>query len=184
MSLLINETNNRYGKLKVITLTSSDRGGAKWLCQCDCGRFRIVYGKSLRLRTTISCGCLRRYALSKGQAGFNIVFHSMQRSGTSRKKEVALSKRYIKFLHQKPCFYCGVLPHTVQRVCHIDSHGTYIYNGIDRVDNTKGYIEGNVVTCCGACNYAKGSRSIVDFLAWIKQILKHNIRENCNGVSK
>ncbi len=37
------------------------------------------------------------------------------------------------------CFYCGAPP----------------TNGIDRVNNLKGYVEDNVVSCCRMCNNAK-----------------------------
>lgn len=39
-------------------------------------------------------------------------------------------------------------------------------NGIDRSDNTKGYIEGNCVTCCTQCNDTKSDYSPVEFDAW------------------
>lgn len=43
------------------------------------------------------------------------------------------------------CYYC-LLP---LNVCG---------SGLDRIDNTKGYIESNVVSCCGNCNLARGKR--------------------------
>lgn len=34
----------------------------------------------------------------------------------------------------------------------------YFYNGIDRLDNTKGYTPENSVACCKHCNSLKGDR--------------------------
>lgn len=34
--------------------------GKYWLCLCDCGTQKIIYGKSLRYGKTISCGCIRQ----------------------------------------------------------------------------------------------------------------------------
>lgn len=42
----------------------------------------------------------------------------------------------------------------------------FLYNGIDRVDSKKGYVAGNVVTCCRNCNQAKSDKSIDEFEEW------------------
>ena len=47
------------------------------------------------------------------------------------------------------CFYCGSAPLPT--------------NGIDRVDNGRGYEYGNVVTACAECNRAKGTRTREQF---------------------
>lgn len=57
------------------------------------------------------------------------------------------------------CNYCGYTPNwPVSRV------------GIDRVDNTTGYIIENCVSCCEHCNSAKKSRTLEEFIEWIKAI--------------
>lgn len=57
------------------------------------------------------------------------------------------------------CYYCG----------QVGSNSTG-YNGIDRVDNSKGYIEGNVVSCCKQCNRAKGTESAELFRKYIEGV--------------
>ena len=37
-------------------------------------------------------------------------------------------------------------------------------NGIDRVDNKKCYVSGNVVSCCKFCNYAKNMNILEEFM--------------------
>jgi hypothetical protein len=37
-------------------------------------------------------------------------------------------------------------------------------NGLDRIDNTKGYAIDNIVGCCPSCNIMKGTMSVEDFL--------------------
>ena len=60
-----------------------------------------------------------------------------------RKKEWTLSEIEYLDLVSDQCFYCnGPLP---------------IGGGIDRLDNSKGYITGNVVPCCFRCNNLKGA---------------------------
>lgn len=56
-----NETGNRYGRLTVICLDRiEEKGGAFWLCACDCGCMTVVRGNKLRTGRTKSCGCLKR----------------------------------------------------------------------------------------------------------------------------
>lgn len=51
----------RFGKLIVIKRVPKPENlksnGAYWLCQCDCGKEKIIMGKSLRNGKTTSCGC-------------------------------------------------------------------------------------------------------------------------------
>lgn len=57
-------------------------------------------------------------------------------------KEFNLSDVEFKELREKPCYYCGgPLPET----------GI----GLDRIDNAKGYIRGNVLPACGPCNQTR-----------------------------
>lgn len=55
------------------------------------------------------------------------------------------------------CYYCG----EVQEI----KYKTYVYliNGIDRINNSLGYVSGNVRTCCRICNVAKGTMTEQEF---------------------
>jgi len=44
--------------------------------------------------------------------------------------------------------------------------------GIDRVDNTRGYVEDNVVSCCATCNTMKMDMSVSAFVAHCKSIVE------------
>ena len=49
----------RFGRLVAVSATMMG-GRARWLCQCDCGRQKIICGTSLTSGFTQSCGCLQR----------------------------------------------------------------------------------------------------------------------------
>lgn len=53
-------TGMRFGRLQVVARTESNKGRSMWLCQCICGKERVVAQKYLRDGRTRSCGCLRR----------------------------------------------------------------------------------------------------------------------------
>jgi 5-methylcytosine-specific restriction endonuclease McrA len=50
------------------------------------------------------------------------------------------------------CVYCGKYPRNTVRY----KNFTFLYQGIDRMDNRLGYVPGNVVACCAECNSIKG----------------------------
>jgi hypothetical protein len=64
------------------------------------------------------------------------------------------------------CFYCGTPPSNSTT----QWKSTFIYSGLDRVDNTKGYLEGNVVACCWKCNEWKKAMSLNDFILHAQKI--------------
>lgn len=65
MSRFIDITGERYNKLKVISFYDFKNARARWLCQCDCGKQKIVYSSDLRSHNVKSCGCLLHKKISK-----------------------------------------------------------------------------------------------------------------------
>lgn len=64
-----------------------------------------------------------------------------------------------------PCKYCG-------KERSNKYNGLY-YNGIDRIDNEKGYDAINCIPCCFNCNRAKSDRTMGEFIDWIKDVINH-----------
>lgn len=63
ISTLIDETNNKYGWLTVLSYAGgTDGGGAKWNCLCDCGNTVVVRADALRSGHTRSCGCIKSWS--------------------------------------------------------------------------------------------------------------------------
>jgi len=159
-------TGHRFGRLTVIERAGSQNKQPTWLCKCDCGNEVVVLSGNLRRGNTKSCGCLHReiIRLPKGMAAFHKVIYSMKANAKKRGYEWHLTNEQIAQLTKQPCHYCGAEP---SQVCGDEKmYGNYIYNGIDRVDNTKGYTIDNVVPCCGACNRAKDVMTIDEFRLW------------------
>ena len=53
------------------------------------------------------------------------------------------------------------------------AHADFRYNGIDRVDSSKGYLPNNVVACCTTCNRMKLDHSRNEFITHLKSIIAH-----------
>jgi hypothetical protein len=176
---LIDLTKQRFGKLLVLEL--SDRKYSKrsiWKCQCDCGNTVEVGSDNLRRGKQVSCGCFRDKELAKmakeknkkkpGDASFSRLYESYKHGAKVRNYSFDLSKEEFRVITSSQCFYCGIEP--MQEIKSPNKNGEYIYNGIDRVDNSKGYEIGNCVPCCKTCNVAKHAMAQDAFLKWVKRI--------------
>ena len=64
---------------------------------------------------------------------------------------------------KEQCYLCGKLPSQVHK------------NGLDRLDNDKGYSESNVKSCCGNCNMLKINYTYDSFIEKCKLICEKNI---------
>ena len=87
-------------------------------------------------------------------------------------------------MSQQPCFWCGALPNnkctgsgkasTSNGISEswrkIKIENPFIYNGLDRLDNSRDHSEDNIVPCCADCNLARMDRTIEEFKEWIKRI--------------
>ena len=82
-------------------------------------------------------------------------YGAYKRNAIRRHYEWCLSFEEFMFFWQSTCFYCGDPIETI---------------GLDRLDNTKGYIKDNVVSCCPNCNIAKFQMSVADFVTHIRKI--------------
>lgn len=172
-SNFIDLTGMRFGKLTVIRRNYPNGKGWKvmWLCQCDCGEKTIVSRNNVKNGHTQSCGCLK--TLPSGVANMNSIMASYKYEAKKRGYNWNLTKEQFKEITQKDCHYCGGKPSQSCLSKNPQCNGDYFYNGIDRIDNTKGYTIDNVVPCCGICNMAKGKLTQKDFINWIKKVYKY-----------
>ncbi|MCA9368142.1 hypothetical protein KC887_07870 [Candidatus Kaiserbacteria bacterium] len=170
---------DRYGRWEIVKESSkrSSGGIVYWYCRCECGVTRDVSGTSLRNGRSKSCGCLgdEMRRLEYGEASFNKLFKLYKIGAAERGLRFSLTKKQFKELTSSNCFYCGDEP---SRACKNNGkkgrfYGNYIYNGIDRVDNSLGYLPKNCIPCCFECNQAKLTSSQDEFLKRVKKIYEH-----------
>ena len=186
-------TGKKFGKLTVIEFSSWVIAGkdlekkvSSWKCLCDCGNEKIVWGVRLKNGNTKSCGCLKiEQAIKSGKesfkgngvSGFNCLRSKYNKNASKRNLEFSLSNEQLVILFKGNCSYCGNEP--MQQECKGD--GAFIYNGIDRINNTKGYVFDNCASCCKWCNQAKSTLTKEEFLNHIKKIYA-NMKMNENQI--
>jgi hypothetical protein len=154
-------------------------------CSCECGNTVDRFNFSLRNRGIKSCGCLVKNNLEKGRQALikfnklkrvsefhveNYVYKYYKANADRRKISFELSPEDFLPLLYEPCYYCGD-----KQTNEVMRHGDlFKYNGLDRVDNSKGYLKDNVVPCCKTCNKMKNIMNQKDFLGQAKKIASYS----------
>lgn len=161
----------RFGKLTVKNYLGIINHVATWECLCDCGTITICTGNQLRTGRKKSCGCLKSdKALPGTERIFNDIYRSYKKHAFERNLSFDLTPEQFYTLTQGVCAYCGSTPSMIRTIR--DRH--FVYNGVDRVDNSKGYSVENCVSCCEMCNWSKREKSVSEFLDWIKRVYDYN----------
>jgi hypothetical protein len=148
-----------------------------WNCVCKCGNKVIASSRDLKRGHKKSCGCKRkdpRPYLRKPNATFFNLYQAYGKAAKARNIPFKISFQHALALFQLPCFYCKQLPAQLRKGRSVDNKTDKLYNGIDRVNSSKGYIKGNVVAACMSCNYAKRAKTLEAFVEWIDRISLHS----------
>lgn len=158
-----------FGRLSVVGEVSKLRPYGKqgkrrscWQCLCDCGTETWPAARNLLLGATTSCGGHKRKYITPYEKILARKFWSAKNSTilTQRNLDFTLTQQQCVVLFESSCHYCANDP-----LC-----------GIDRVDNSKGYIPENVVPCCTNCNVAKNEMSKNDFIDMCRRVTaKHSV---------
>lgn len=106
----------------------------------------------------------------KGDIGsFNLLLARYRAGAKARGLAFELDRDGFRKLTKSECHYCGAQPG--QAIAGRKGDPTpYVYNGVDRIDSTRGYVHLNTVACCGVCNYMKGDMSYEDFMRHVVRI--------------
>ena len=151
-------TGNKYGRLEVLSLSHVKREKNQsiymWTCKCECGVVKEIRYQSLASGSSKSCGCLRAEVCSstgksnKTHGKRNTKEYKLWDSAKQRarkyNKEFNIELSDIVIPDMCPIF---LMP--------IDKALTKLSNNspsLDRVDNTKGYIKGNVCVISNKAN--------------------------------
>jgi hypothetical protein len=169
--VLTDMTGMTFGSLTVVRRAPKEsRKDPKWECLCACGRTHITRGVSLRKGDTRSCGCVNgsnKYGTAEESNTVRI--YAMYESGARKRgHEWRLTLQQLRDIVASPCIYCGAPPE--ERPSRWKRSPTTRSSGIDRVDNSQGYVIGNVVPCCTWCNMSKRQHSMLDFVTHCRAV--------------
>lgn len=170
----------KFGHLTVVGYNSGVNQKNRWKCQCDCGNYKDMRSDVLLNGVTTSCGCrlYRKGMKSENHnfTGFEEIHGSHISSIRSRarkhKLDFDLSAEYLWNLYlkqNKKCIFTGIdLYFRSCSNCH-DGNAS-----LDRIDSSKGYIEGNVQWVYKDINFMKQAFSSQYFIEMCGLVTKYN----------
>jgi hypothetical protein len=180
-----NIAGQKFGKLTFIRATDQREGGRHimWEAVCDCGTTIITSPRHAKQGRVKSCGCYNR-EINRIKGESNRKFDPAMSSARMIWKRRYHDCDFDTFLNlsQQPCYYCGARPYRTVNIGIRKNYnasvyqlqdGYFTYNGLDRVDSTKGHTVDNVVPCCSICNRMKSNLTIEEFRAHIEQLHTH-----------
>lgn len=166
-----------FHDLTVVELHHQDtRWRRHYLCRCKCGTEKVIQGGLLTSGNTKSCGCLKREkarekCLPHGTAAMRQVIAGYKDKAKKAGIEYKLTVPQFRAIAEGQCFYCGKYGTNTKKSPH--GSGDYSYNGLDKIEPTKGYVLSNVVSACKRCNFAKSNMSQGEFMQWIRTAYNH-----------
>lgn len=183
MPAFIDLTGQTFGRLTVLSRASSTRYGILWTCSCSCGRICEIRGGMLRSRRhpTKSCGCIlhemRKRGLRKPKANgaLTLLFASYKSASKRRRIEFELTLSEFEYIVAQPCYYTGRVPSTAHKTFNGPLR-KIVFNGIDRLDSTRGYVVGNCVPCCWEINRAKNNLDFESFIFLCNEVAEKHRR--------
>lgn len=166
----------RTGFLEVVSRhpINSSVGSATWNCKCDCGNIVRAIGRSLRKGIIKSCGCWKSIRHVEARQRMQLPQHSLLKAAKNRAKNRGME------------FNIDLSDVPVPEICPLlgiplakstDGYASPNSPTIDRIDQDKGYVKGNVWVVSWRANTLKNDASLNELETLVKS-LKHKIEEN------
>lgn len=185
----------RHGTLRIVSAGGGHPNDyVVYSCECDCGaQFQIPENQLILGYARYADGCekckrVRRSLQRRGKPSDTLTLKAHVLEGLYKEYKGGARRRNILWdlgledfsaITKLECHYCGVGPGRVITRCGVE----LLVNGLGRMDNTKGYEQGNVVPCCKACHTAKGTTPYESFLEWVRRIARFQGEVLYYGVS-
>jgi len=100
-------------------------------------------------------------------------YNSYRRNAKKDSRDFTITKNEFKNIVLDKCYYCGVESRDSVKIS-----SRHKINGIDRIDNEKGYTLDNCRTCCWTCNRCKASMTLEEFSTWIFKVYANLSKEH------
>lgn len=170
--------NTKHGKLTIIEILPPKENGTwnhsyRFHCECECGKFRTYPTSYFKRGLSLSCGCDKSfYNKTSGEnnsryKGYKEISGSYWSSICYRVQhecKITIKKIWNLFLKQeRKCALTGL------DIC----FGKNQTASLDRIDSSKGYIEGNVQWVHKTVNRLKNNYNQDEFLSWCKLIIEY-----------
>lgn len=167
--------------------------GVYWMARCDCGNIKEVRGSEAALGKVKSCGNCQYHTEMLSDAAtagaklrgwtkaVKLQHLRYIKSAIKRSIEWRLSPEEFLRITKQNCNYCKDAPRLYEGKFSKKGRTLKTFmNGIDRINSALGYVDGNVVPCCGVCNKMKMAMDESAFKIQVLKIAKVYIEKH-NG---
>lgn len=176
-------TGQKFGMLNVVENSGKRResdGAVLWRVRCECGKEKLI-PRCLLVKYK-SCGCNRannqskslRASLNRGGYGEIYATHwnTIKKNAKQRNLNVDIDAKYAWELFLKQNRQCAL---TGEKLVFSNRCWTHDATAsLDRIDSSKGYIEGNVQWVHKVVNFMKQQFDQKEFIGWCGKIVNHH----------
>lgn len=165
-----------FDDLTVLRATEerNSRSQVMWELLCKCGNTCTASATDLKRGRRGFCKPCRdeKSKLSP----YKSLYGNYKRLAEQRGYDFKISLEDFISLTKGDCFYCGEPP--MQWYKKKGAVYGIHYNGVDRYENSIGYLKENVRTCCKFCNSAKWDTSASDLTDWLDRVVERRKGKN------
>lgn len=179
MPLIKDISGQRFGKLVALNYVETINKTSRYLCQCDCGKQKILIRKLLVRGDTTSCGCdwIKSNIKHHSWKGYKDIpldfFTTIKRGAESRNIEFNITIEQISDLleyQNKKCALSG-LDLQFSKIRKDKKTQTC---SLDRIDSNIGYVKGNIQWVHKRINIMKNKLSDKDFIYFCLMVSNKN----------
>lgn len=174
----------KFGKLNPIKLLDERKNNNRyWLCECECGNIKEIRASHLLKGHSKSCGCSWH---NKNKDNFNWkgygdipldFFNSIKRGAESRKLEFNITIEYLWSILEKQKHRCALSGIKLMFSTTRKNKNKIRTMSVDRIDSSKGYVEGNIQWVHKTINIMKNKLSDEEFIMFCKNVSENNTEE-------
>ena len=184
---MIKERNDIVGKkfgmltvLERVNHKCNKRHNYYYKCKCDCGNIKDMLKWCITNPKTKGCGC-QRSKTGKNHFGFvgyegihGNTWTMIKKNAQTRNISFEITIEYAWDLYKKQNGKCALsgVPISFSKRIKGDTRSA----SMDRIDNSIGYVEGNVHWVHKTINFMKSTMSALEFLEWCGRIYNHKIK--------
>lgn len=171
------------GLVTVIGFSHKNKDRNYWTLKCHaCSKIYTALTQSIRLKNMKSCGCLRGQQngirLYKGVGDLSGQYwRTLERGAKERNLEFNITKEYAYNLFLEQSNLCALSGEPITLYKSFKYRRTEQSASLDRIDSSKGYIEGNVQWVHKRVNFMKGAMGEGEFFHFVKKIYERQCLE-------